>query len=68
MKYCIIFYVNDKNITIKQIKHFILNGILSSYIFVLNHNTYASLFSNYGDIFIKSNYKFLSNCYQRPLF
>lgn len=64
MKYCIIFYVNDKNITIKQIKHFILNGILSSYIFVLNHNTYASLFSNYGDIFIKSNYKFLSNCYQ----
>lgn len=64
MKIAIILFVHDKNITMKQIKHFIMNNIDANYHIVLKDHTYEQLFNNYGTVYIETEYVYLSRCYQ----
>lgn len=66
MKNYLIFYVYDKDITIKQLKTIVLNNIIDTkWIFVLKNDTYKILFENYGNVYIENDYNYVSNCYQQ---
>lgn len=64
MTIAIILFVCDRNITIKQLKHFILNNVDAEYHIVIKTNLYKNIFSNYGKIYIESEFEFISQCYQ----
>lgn len=64
MNISIILFINNKDITIKQIKLFILNNIDATYYLILNNDTFEYIFSSFGNVYIENNYTYKSNCYQ----
>lgn len=64
MTIAILLFVHDKNITMKQIKHFIMNDVDAEYHIIIKTHSYEDLFSNYGKVYVESEFDFISQCYQ----